>query len=313
MRALLVDRSAPSGIRLGDTEPPSPTAHETLVRVRAASLNFGEIALASGPVAEGLARPPDGLVLGADAAGVVERAAADGSGPPVGAPVVTLAETGAWAELRAVPASALGLVPSGADLGAISTLPVAALTALRALRRIGPLLGRRILVTGATGGVGRFAVQLARRAGADVVATASSPEVHGPGLRGLGAREVVTAVSGEFDGVVDLVGGRVLVEAFRALRPHGTLVAVGHSSGEGEIFDFGDLFGNGGRHDRSLATFYLADTEAFGADLTWLAGQVAAGALDPQIAWRGSWEKVDDAIAALLERRLHGKAVIELT
>jgi NADPH:quinone reductase-like Zn-dependent oxidoreductase len=313
MRALLIDRSAPTGIRLGEVAAPVPAPHETLVRVRAASLNFGEVAMASGPVADGLAPLPEGLVLGADAAGIVERTAEDGSGPPVGAPVVTLGETGAWAELRAVPTSALGLVPAGADLGAISTLPVAALTALRALRRIGSLLGRRILVTGATGGVGRFAVQLAHRAGAEVVAATSAPELHGRDLRALGAAEVVVAPGGEFDGVVDLVGGPLLVEAFRALRPHGVLVAVGHSSGEGETFAFGDLFGNGGRHDRSVATFYLADTEAFAPDLTWLAEQVAAGALDPQISWRASWEKVDDAVAALLERRLHGKAVIDLT
>ncbi len=81
----------------------------------------------------------------------------------------------------------------------------------------------------------------------------------------------------------------------------------------GENFGFGDLFGNGGRHDRSLVTFCLADTEPFGPDLAWLAERVARGELDPQIAWRASWEKVDDAIAALLGRRLHGKAVIELT
>ena len=104
-----------------------------------------------------------GAVLGWDAAGHVERAAADGSGPPVGTPVVTLGEAGGWAELRAVDTGFMGAVPDGADLGAISTIPVAGASALRALHRVGPLLGRRVLVTGATGGVGRYAVQLARR------------------------------------------------------------------------------------------------------------------------------------------------------
>lgn len=112
--------------------------------------------------------------------------------------------------------------------------------------------------------------------------------------------------------MVDLVGGPTLVSAFRALRPHGVLVAVGHSSGEGETFDFGDLFGNGGRHDRSLATFYLADTEPAATDLTWLAERVARGELHAPIAWRAGWDEVGDAVAALLGRRLHGKAVIEL-
>jgi NADPH:quinone reductase-like Zn-dependent oxidoreductase len=313
MRALLVDRAAPGGVRLGETAAPDPAPHEALVRVRAASLNYGEVALAAGPVAEGLTRPPDGLVLGADAAGVVERAARDGSGPAAGTPVVTLRETGAWAELRAVPTTALGVVPDGADLGAISTVPVAGLTALRALRRTGPLLGRRILVTGATGGVGRFAVQLAHRAGAHVVAATADPTAHGAGLRDLGADEVVRDPAGDYDGVVDVVGGPTLVAAFRSLRPHGVLVAVGHSSDEGESFAFGDLFGNGGRHDRSLATFYLGDTEPTGPDLTWLAERVARGELQAPIAWRAGWEEIGDAVAALLGRRLHGKAVIELT
>ena len=110
-----------------------------------------------------------------------------------------------------------------------------------------------------------------------------------------------------------MVGGPTLVAAFRGLRPHGVLVAVGHSSGEGESFASGDLFGNGGRHDRSLATFYLADTGPAGPDLTWLAERVAHGELHAPIAWRAGWEEVGDAVAALLGRRLHGKAVLELT
>lgn len=72
------------------------------------------------------------------------RPAASGSGPAAGTPVVTLGPTGAWAELRAVPTDSLGVVPDGADPGAVSTVGVAGLTALHALRRTGPLLGRRL-------------------------------------------------------------------------------------------------------------------------------------------------------------------------
>ncbi|BBG00929.1 MULTISPECIES: zinc-binding dehydrogenase [Pseudonocardia] len=315
MRALLFDRSAETGLRVGETADPVPGPGEVLVRVRAASLNFGEVALAAGAVPAGMDRPPEETVLGSDAAGTVQQAATDGSGPPVGTPVVTFGLVGAVAELRAVPVVLLGVVPSGVDLGAASTLPVAGLTALRALRRIGPLLGRRILVTGASGGVGRFAVQLASRAGAHVVATTSDPAAHGDALRALGADEVLPgpgALSEPVDGVLDQVGGRVLVEAFRALREHGTLVAVGHSSGEGEAFGFGDLFGNDGGHDRSVVTFFLGATGDFGPDLTWLAGQVGSGALDAEPAWRGGLDDAGDAVTALLGRTLHGKAVVDL-
>ncbi|AQZ69052.1 alcohol dehydrogenase, zinc-binding [[Actinomadura] parvosata subsp. kistnae] len=308
MRALLIDHSAPSGLRLGESADPVPEPHQALVRVHATSLNFGE-------VRHGIESAPDGSVLGWDAAGVVERPAADGSGPAAGTPVITVGLDGAWAELRAVDTSTLGVVPAGADLGAISTVPVAGASALRALRRVGPLLGRRVLVTGATGGVGRYAVQLARQAGAHVIASTGNPAEHGDTLRALGAHEVVAhpgQAGGLVDGVVDNVGGPQLVAAFDKLAPHGTLVAVGHGTGEAETFPFGALFGNEGRHDRSLVTFYLLDGGDLVPDLTWLAARVAAGDLDPGISWRGPWQRADEAIAALVEGRLHGKAVLDI-
>lgn len=247
---------------------------------------------------------------------MVERAAADGSGPAAGTPVVALGPDGGWAELRAVDTRLLGTVPAGADLGAVSTVPVAATSALRALRRIGPLLGARVLVTGATGGAGRYAVQLARRAGSHVVASTGDPGAHGAGLRALGAHEVVRgpgACGGLVDGVIDMVGGPQLVAAFERLAAGGTLVSVGHSSGEPEVFPYGALLATDGRHDRAITTFYLLADSGLGPDLTWLAHQVAAGELDPQIAWRGGWERAGEAVRALVERRLHGKAVLDLS
>ncbi|WP_436846655.1 hypothetical protein [Streptomyces niveus] len=96
----------------------------------------------------------------------------------------------------------IGTVPPGADLGAISTVPVAGAGALRALRRIGPILGRRILVTAATGGTGRYAVQLAKLGGAHVFASTGDPDTHGESLRALGAHEVVAGPAG-LDAPVD--------------------------------------------------------------------------------------------------------------
>ncbi len=309
MRALLADRSAPTGLRLGRVPDPQPAPHQALIRVTATSLNYGEVRF-------GLQEAPDGAVLGWDAAGVVEQAAADGSGPAVGTAVVTLGIDGAWAELRAVDTDLIGTVPPGTDPGAVSTVPVAGTSALRALHRIGPILGRRILVTGATGGTGRYAVRLARLGGAHVIASTGDPDRHGDSLRANGAHEVVAGpleVRGPVDGVVDLVGGRQLVDAYGMLAQGGTLVAVGHSAHQGENFPFGALFGDQGRHDRSIVAFFLLACTGLAPDLTWLAHRVAAGELDPQISWRGGWEEAADAIDALLQRRLHGKAVLDIT
>ncbi|WP_063060082.1 zinc-binding dehydrogenase [Nocardia sienata] len=310
MRALVVDHTATAHLSPAEVAEPVPAPGEALVRVEAVSLNAGEVKGATDP------HTPGGAVIGWDAAGVVVQSAANGSGPAVGTPVVTLGEGGGWAELRAVPAGKLGVVPGDADLGAVSTIPVAGLSALHVLRRMGQLLGRRVMITGASGGVGRYAVQLAARAGAEVVAISGSP-AQADGLRALGAHEVFSdpaEVDRPVFAVLDNVGGGQLVDAFAALQAGGVLVNVGRSSEADAVFPPEALLATQGRHDRSIRTFFLiADPSTdFSADLTWLAAEVAAGRLDPGISWRGPWTRYDEAAQALLGRRLHGKAVLDI-
>ncbi|GAB1332511.1 zinc-binding dehydrogenase [Streptomyces sennicomposti] len=310
MKALTIDHTAPGHLALTTVADPEPTAHQALIQVHSFSLNAGEVhhVVPEGDV---------GTVPGWDAAGVVVRPAADGSGPTAGTPVVTVGADGAWAELRAVDTDLIGTVPKGADLGPISALPVAAGTALRALHRIGPILGRRVLVTGAGGGVGRFTLQLAARGGAHVTAVTSDP-AKSDALRALGAHEIVTDLATlqhlePVHGVVELVGGAHMVAAHGALTENGVLVSAGHISGDGEQFPYGALFGTGRRHNRQIATFYLLDDSAgLGADLTWLAALTARGELDPQVALRTDWTQVARAAAELAGRRVPGKAVIDV-
>jgi NADPH:quinone reductase-like Zn-dependent oxidoreductase len=309
MRALVHDPDAPGGIRLGTAPDPTPRESQALIEVCAASVNFVDVAFAREQ-----ARP--GEVPGMDAAGVVVAAAADGSGPPIGARVVTFGwDRGAWAQRRAVDTVELAVVPESVDLGAASALPGAGVTALRALRQLGPLLGRRVLITGASGGVGRYAVQLAARAGAYVIASVGTP-ARGTGLRELGADEVVTdlaQITEPVHGVLDNVGGELLARAYGLLAAGGCAQSVGMASLAPTTIDFERERQRGGR--RRLEVFTVGNPEfgpGFGTDLAYLVDLVARRRLDPQVGWRGSWRRVAEAADALLGRRVPGKAVLEI-
>ncbi|XVQ06513.1 zinc-binding dehydrogenase [Spirillospora sp. CA-255316] len=303
MQALIHDPATPHRFRLGVVPDPVPAASQALVRVAAVSFNFGEIAFA--PVD---AQP--GHVHGWDAAGVIVQAASDGSGPAAGTRVVTFGWSGAWAQLRAVDTGDLAVVPDGVDMGQAAALPVAAVTALQALRRLGSLIGRRVLITGASGGVGRYAVQLAARAGAHVIASVGGP-ARAEGLRELGADEIVfgpSKISGRVYGVLDNVGGRQLAQAYDRLEDGGIVQAIGMASGEPTLIDFEQART---RVDRGrLETFNISTP--LGGDLAYLVGLLQRGELDAQIGWRGPWDKAPEAAGALLARRVPGKVVLDL-
>jgi NADPH:quinone reductase len=307
MRALVARRSAPQGIELAEVDAPAPAPGEALVDVRAVSLNRGE--------ARYLPRRQEGTVHGWDVAGVVRQPAADGSGPGEGARVVGLVDEGAWAERAAVRTDRLAELPDGVSFEDASTLPVAGLTAVRALAVGAPLLGRRVLVTGAAGGVGRIAVQLAHRGGAHVTGVARDPE-RAEGLTELGADEVIHELTAEgepFDVLLESVGGASLGAALSRVAPAGIVIAFGISSGEPTTFDVSGFYNRRGARLYGLRVFDELDRHHSAVrDLRFLAEEVAAGRLDTQISLTKSWREAGLALEALVERRVKGKAVLTI-
>lgn len=302
MLALVATYRPDAPVEIRTVDEPSPGPDEALIEVRAFALNRGELTL--------LATRPDGWRPGQDIAGVVLRQAADGSGPAEGTRVVCLVDEAGWSQRVAVPVSRLGVLPESVGFARAAALPVAGLTALRALRVGGSLLGRRVLVTGASGGVGSLAVQLSALAGAHVAGIASN-ERREDVLR-LGADEVfpdMDAAGGQFDLILESVGGSSLKNAIRLIAPDGTIVVFGNSSREQTSIGFADFAGHARATIFAFFVYESPHVELFGQDLAYLASLVEDGKLRPQVGLELGWQEIDRGIDALRNRQVAGKVV----
>lgn len=303
MRALVADSSAPARIALRDVPEPLPLPGEVLVEVRAFSLNRGELRM--------LQTASDGWRPGWDFAGVLHSDVADG--PRAGTRVVGIQQGGAWAQRITVPQAWIAELPDSVSFADAAALPTAGLTALRTLR-LGPaILGRRVLVTGASGGVGRFAVQLAHLGGANVTALVSSGSARAAGLRELGADDVVFDVAqlrGRFDLILESVGGDTLGRLVTMVDPQGTLVMFGNSSNQGTTFNVRDIYLDASIRLQGFELFFGGDP--FGRDLADLVRLVAARKLDPQRVGDLPWDQMPAALERLRNRDIAGKICLTI-
>jgi NADPH:quinone reductase len=312
IRAITVDPAAPGRLAIKPAELRDPDRDEVAVRVTAISLNRGETRRA-------LTQAEPGWRPGWDFAGVVEREAVDGSGPTTGTRVVGLLPSGAWAERVNCRGHAVAALPDTVSDAQAATLPVAGLTALHALRQGGLLLGRKVLIDGASGGVGHLACQLALAAGAQVWGHVRREEARAAVSEWCGGRVVVSrdlaaaAQHGPFWLVVDSLGGPALAAALGMLTPNGTCVTLGISDASSVTFESRSLFGTGGARLYGLTLFHeLMSVERAGIGLTLLADLIAAGKLKPQIAVEAKWNDIGNVARRLIDREFTGKAVLHI-
>ena len=311
MRAVVVDPASEGRLSVAEVDEPEPAPSEAVVRVAAVSLNRGEVRRAE--------TSEPGFRPGWDLAGTVERAAADGSGPREGTRVVGFLASGAWAQLAAVPTNALAPLPEGVSFEEAATLPVAGLTALYALDKGGNLLGRDVLITGASGGAGQFAMQVARMSGARVVALVRRKE-HEEHAREAGAHEVAIDEGGAaaeqygpYDLILESVGGEVLGNALSMLAPEGTCVSFGVSGGAEVTFDARELYLTGGAKLYGFILFHEVVALPASKGLARLAKLVEEGRLKPRIEVEAPWTDVGEVAARLIDRGYTGKAVLHVS
>jgi NADPH:quinone reductase len=306
MLALVADHSASPPLTLADVPEPSAEPGHVVVRMEAASVNRGEVRTA--------ARQPPGTVIGWDVVGTVV-ALGDGVNEfQVGQRVVGIAPNGgAFAELVALPAIRTVPLPSSADTVVAATLPIAGITAINVLRLARVHAGDRVLITGAAGGVGYLAVQMALDAKATVTGQASSEE-RAATVRELGATPMIhpgdgSPVDGKFEVVLDGIGGPMFRPLLRATVVGGRMVVFGNSANAESTLRVEDFYTEG-ITIYGFRIFQSVSPEQASKDLAALADEVAAGRIRCNVHATAPLAEAIPLIRDLYDRKVTGKVVI---
>ena len=217
------------------------------------------------------------------------------------------------------PSNSVAPLPDSVSDAQAATLPVAGLTALHALRQGGLLLGRKVLIDGASGGVGHLACQLAAASGAIVHGQVRNEAARSMVAEWCGERTIVApdlsaaAAFGPYHLILDSVGGSALGAALGMLAPDGTCVTFGVSEAPKATFDSGAFFRSGGSRLYGLVLFpELRKVEPASTGLAILAAMIAGGTLRPRIAIEANWTEIGAVARQLLDRGFTGKAVLHI-
>lgn len=322
MKAITYSEYGPVEVlRLAEVPKPVPGDNEVLIRVRAASVNAADWRMMSASpflvrLYNGLFRPKRITTLGGDVAGVVEAVGPQVTRFKPGDEVfgeVFASNFGAFAEYKCAFESELELKPVNASFDEAAALPLAGMTALQALRDVGQVrAGQRVLINGASGGVGAFAVQLAKHFGAEVTAVCSTRKMEQ--VRELGADHVIdytqedfTQGSKRYDLIVGVNGSRSIFEYRRVLAPQGRYAMIG--GGGKQLFQamlLGPLLSLGGI--RMAAVTSKANPD----DLRMLKGLFESGALKVVIDRRFPLAEAAEAVRYVEQGHASGKVVITL-
>jgi NADPH:quinone reductase-like Zn-dependent oxidoreductase len=319
MQAIVSERYGQvESVELKEVPVPELEDHQVLVRVRASSVNPAEWYRIRGPffarLPNGLRRPKDRRV-GADLAGVVEAVGKDVNDLAAGDEVFGTA-LGAWAEYAASREPRLVRKPANVSFEEAGSVAIAALTALQGLRDKGQLQpGQKVLINGASGGVGTFAVQIAKWLGGDVTAVCSPRNVEQ--ARELGAdrvldytREDFTRGGEQYDLILDIAGSRPFRELRRVLKPDGQVVVIGSTMSTKGLGPLGHVIRMklGSIVRRQKVTFFVARMEK--ADLETMRDLMESGAVKPVVERTYPLAEAAAALAHLGEGHARGKLVL---
>ena len=317
MKAFIYERyGPPERLRMAEVDTPAPNADQILVKVLGASVNAADWHMLRGKplfsrATLGLLRPKH-QILGVDIAGQVEAVGGGVTGFQPGDEVyANLLDNGygGFADYVAAPVGVVSLKPANLSFEEAAAVPMAATTALQGLGRHGDIApGQQVLINGATGGVGSFAVQLAKAAGAEVTAVTSTGNLEL--VRSLGADHVVDYTATDFaddrrhnDRILDTVGNRSLSDLRRALAPGGKAAVTGFTS-------VSRLLAVSLRGGKDVA---LVQAHVTAKDLELLSDLLEAGTLRPQIDRRYGFADLPAAIAYLEQGHARAKVVVTMT